>query len=59
MDLSDNTPQVTKSFFINTISENSPKGAVINVQDADSGINGEVTCSVPNNLPFQFLKISQ
>ncbi|KAM3840729.1 protocadherin gamma-A6-like [Vipera latastei] len=59
MDLNDNAPQVTISFFINTISENSPKGAVIallNVQDDDSGINGEVTCSVTDNLPFQLKK---
>ncbi|KAL7984688.1 hypothetical protein Chor_003258 [Crotalus horridus] len=59
MDLNDNAPQVTISFFINSISENSPKGAVIallNVQDDDSGINGEVTCSLTNNFPFQFKK---
>ncbi|KAG8133037.1 hypothetical protein E2320_010882, partial [Naja naja] len=28
--------------------------ALLNVQDDDSGVNRKVTCSVPNNLTFQF-----
>ncbi|XP_066480608.1 uncharacterized protein [Tiliqua scincoides] len=59
IDLNDNAPEITISFFINTIHENSPTGTVIallNVHDQDSGINGEVTCSIPDKLPFQFKK---
>nr|XP_034959270.1 protocadherin gamma-A6-like isoform X15 [Zootoca vivipara] len=56
MDVNDNAPELSITFFINTISENSPIGTVIallNVQDEDSGVNGEVTCSIPSKLPFQ------
>ncbi|XP_066480612.1 protocadherin gamma-A6-like [Tiliqua scincoides] len=59
IDLNDNAPELTTTFFINTIRENSPTGTVIallNVQDQDSGISGEVTCSVPDKLPFQLKK---
>ncbi|XP_066480611.1 protocadherin gamma-A6-like [Tiliqua scincoides] len=59
IDLNDNAPELTIRFFINAIHENSPTGTVIallNVQDQDSGINGEVTCSIPNQLPFQLKK---
>ncbi|XP_048371973.1 protocadherin gamma-A12-like [Sphaerodactylus townsendi] len=58
-DLNDNAPEMATNFLINTIPENSPVGTVIallNVQDRDSGVNGEVTCSIPNELPFQLKK---
>ncbi|XP_042319289.1 protocadherin gamma-A6-like [Sceloporus undulatus] len=58
-DLNDNAPELTVTFLINTIHENTSIGtviAIINVEDQDSGINGEVTCSVPRNLPFQLKK---
>uniref|UniRef100_A0A670IK44 Cadherin domain-containing protein n=1 Tax=Podarcis muralis TaxID=64176 RepID=A0A670IK44_PODMU len=59
-DVNDNAPELSITFFINTISENSPIGTVIallNVQDEDSGVNGEVTCSIPSKLPFQLKHI--
>ncbi|XP_061442255.1 protocadherin gamma-A6-like isoform X17 [Rhineura floridana] len=59
MDLNDNVPELAISFFINTIPENSPIGTVIallNAQDKDSGLNGEVTCSIPQKFPFQLKK---
>ncbi|XP_053101879.1 protein dachsous-like [Hemicordylus capensis] len=59
MDLNDNAPELAITFSINTIHENSPTGTVIallNVQDQDSGLNGEVTCSIPSILPFQLKK---
>ncbi|XP_066480610.1 protocadherin gamma-A6-like [Tiliqua scincoides] len=59
IDLNDNAPELAISFFINTIHENSPTGTVIallNAQDKDSRINGELTCSIPNKLPFQLKK---
>uniref|UniRef100_G1KVZ3 Cadherin domain-containing protein n=1 Tax=Anolis carolinensis TaxID=28377 RepID=G1KVZ3_ANOCA len=55
-DLNDNAPELIVNYFTSSISESSPAGtviAILNVQDQDSGVNGEVTCSVPNNLPFR------
>ncbi|XP_066479021.1 protocadherin gamma-A6-like [Tiliqua scincoides] len=58
-DLNDNAPELAITFEINSIPENSPTGttiAILNVQDRDSGVNGEVKCSIPSNLPFQLKK---
>ncbi|XP_074924119.1 protocadherin gamma-A12-like isoform X9 [Chelonoidis abingdonii] len=58
-DVNDNAPEIALRSFISSIPEDSPPGTVIallNVQDADSGDNGEVTCSVASNLPFQLMK---
>ncbi|XP_065411853.1 protocadherin gamma-A12-like isoform X9 [Chrysemys picta bellii] len=58
-DVNDNAPEISLRSFISSIPEDSPPGTVIallNVQDADSGENGEVTCSVPGNLSFQLKK---
>ncbi|XP_060630191.2 protocadherin gamma-A6-like isoform X6 [Anolis sagrei] len=59
VDLNDNAPELTMTFAIRSVPENSPKGttvAILTVQDRDSGVNGQVTCSIPNNLPFQLKK---
>ncbi|XP_062986159.1 protocadherin gamma-A4-like isoform X20 [Elgaria multicarinata webbii] len=58
-DLNDNTPELAITFANNAILENSPPGtviAILNVRDRDSGVNGVVTCTVPNILPFQLKK---
>ncbi|XP_054840722.1 protocadherin gamma-A12-like [Eublepharis macularius] len=58
-DLNDNAPELTVTFLTNSINENSPTGtviAILNVEDQDSGINGEVTCLIPQILPFQLKK---
>ncbi|XP_015266656.1 PREDICTED: protocadherin gamma-A6-like [Gekko japonicus] len=58
-DLNDNAPELAVSFHTNSINENSPTGtvvAILNVEDQDSGINGEVTCLISQNLPFQLKK---
>uniref|UniRef100_A0A8C0QRS6 Cadherin domain-containing protein n=1 Tax=Chelonoidis abingdonii TaxID=106734 RepID=A0A8C0QRS6_CHEAB len=58
-DVNDNAPELTITSLLNSIPEDSPPGTVIallNVQDLDSGENGEVTCSVASNLPFQLRK---
>ncbi|XP_048371372.1 protocadherin gamma-A6-like isoform X10 [Sphaerodactylus townsendi] len=55
-DLNDNAPELAVTFVINSVAENSPAGtviAILNVQDRDSGSNGEIKCSIPNNFPFQ------
>ncbi|XP_053101016.1 protocadherin gamma-A8-like [Hemicordylus capensis] len=58
-DLNDNAPELTVTFLTNSIYENSPGGtviAILNAEDQDSGINGEITCSVPRNVPFTLKK---
>ncbi|XP_012968137.1 protocadherin gamma-A11 isoform X4 [Mesocricetus auratus] len=59
VDVNDNTPEVTVTSSVNSVPENSPSGTVIallNVQDQDSGENGQVTCFIPNGLPFKLEK---
>ncbi|XP_061442215.1 protocadherin gamma-A6-like isoform X13 [Rhineura floridana] len=58
-DLNDNAPELTVTFLTSTIYENSSTGtviAIINVEDQDSGINSEVTCSIPRSLPFRLIQ---
>ncbi|KAM7162923.1 LOW QUALITY PROTEIN: uncharacterized protein RBU57_009885 [Macrochelys suwanniensis] len=58
-DMNDNAPEIALRSLISSIPEDSPPGTVIallHVQDPDSGENGEVTCSVPSNLPFELKK---
>nr|XP_044988514.1 protocadherin gamma-A11 isoform X13 [Jaculus jaculus] len=59
VDVNDNAPEITITSSTNSVLENSPSGTVIallNVQDQDSGENGEVSCFVPNNVPFKLEK---
>ncbi|XP_077165933.1 protocadherin gamma-A6-like [Paroedura picta] len=59
IDLNDNTPELALTFVISSVPENSPAGtviAILNVQDRDSGLNGEIQCFIPNNFPFQLKK---
>ncbi|KAM9064768.1 protocadherin gamma-A4 isoform X11 [Sarcophilus harrisii] len=59
LDVNDNAPEVTITSVITSISENSSAGSVIalfNVHDRDSGENGQVMCSIPENLPFKLEK---
>uniref|UniRef100_A0A8C2VJU9 Protocadherin gamma subfamily C, 3 n=1 Tax=Chinchilla lanigera TaxID=34839 RepID=A0A8C2VJU9_CHILA len=59
VDMNDNAPEITITSSINSLLENSPLGSVIallNVQDQDSGENGQVSCFIPNNLPFKLEK---
>uniref|UniRef100_A0A5F8GUG9 Protocadherin gamma subfamily C, 5 n=1 Tax=Monodelphis domestica TaxID=13616 RepID=A0A5F8GUG9_MONDO len=56
LDVNDNAPDVTITSVTSSISENSSAGSVIalfNVHDKDSGENGQVTCSIPEHLPFK------
>ncbi|CAM5170939.1 unnamed protein product [Natator depressus] len=58
-DVNDNAPEIALRSLISSIPEDSPPGTVIallNVQDPNSGENGEVTCSTPSDLPFQLKK---
>ncbi|XP_034512042.1 protocadherin gamma-A11 isoform X10 [Ailuropoda melanoleuca] len=59
VDVNDNAPEITITSSTNSVLENSPPGTVIallNVQDQDSGENGQVSCFVPNSLPFKLEK---
>ncbi|KAM9064769.1 protocadherin gamma-A4 isoform X9 [Sarcophilus harrisii] len=59
LDVNDNAPDITITSITSSVSENSPAGLVIalfNVHDRDSGENGQVTCSIPEDLPFKLEK---
>ncbi|XP_068392146.1 protocadherin gamma-A11 isoform X4 [Eschrichtius robustus] len=59
VDVNDNAPEITITSSTNSVLENSPPGTVIallNVQDQDSGENGQVSCFIPNNMPFKLEK---
>ncbi|XP_053768326.1 protocadherin gamma-A11 isoform X6 [Desmodus rotundus] len=59
VDVNDNAPEITITSSTNSVLENSPPGTVIallNVQDQDSGENGQVSCFIPNNVPFNLEK---
>ncbi|KAF0878629.1 FAT4 protein, partial [Crocuta crocuta] len=56
LDVNDNAPEVTLTSVSNSVPEDTPPGTVIALfylQDRDSGKNGEVTCSITENLPFK------
>ncbi|XP_034634971.1 protocadherin gamma-A12-like, partial [Trachemys scripta elegans] len=56
IDVNDNAPEITVTSAIKSVSEDSPPGtviALINLHDRDSAENGEVTCSIPRNIPFR------
>ncbi|XP_060630199.2 protocadherin gamma-A6-like isoform X10 [Anolis sagrei] len=59
-DINDNPPDLVMTFAITSVAENTPTGttvAILNTQDRDSGVNGQVTCSIPSNLPFKLKKM--
>ncbi|XP_012875782.1 PREDICTED: protocadherin beta-2-like [Dipodomys ordii] len=54
MDLNDNPPELSMSSLTNQIPENLMETviAVFSVSDPDSGDNGRMMCSIPEDLPF-------
>ncbi|XP_056677657.1 protocadherin gamma-A2-like [Monodelphis domestica] len=59
VDVNDNAPEVTITSVTSSIPENAPPGTVItlfHVHDRDSGKNGQVLCSIPDDLPFKLEK---
>ncbi|XP_041845610.1 protocadherin alpha-8-like isoform X20 [Melanotaenia boesemani] len=55
LDENDNKPEIEVTSLSKTISEDSKPGTVvslISVSDLDSGLNGKVICSLPDNIPF-------
>uniref|UniRef100_A0A452SWQ1 Cadherin domain-containing protein n=1 Tax=Ursus americanus TaxID=9643 RepID=A0A452SWQ1_URSAM len=59
LDVNDNAPEVVVTSLSSSILENSPRGtliALLNVNDQDSGENGQVICFIRGNLPFKLEK---
>ncbi|XP_077388974.1 protocadherin alpha-8-like [Festucalex cinctus] len=54
-DVNDNRPKIDITSLLSHIAENAPLGtvvALVGVNDLDSGVNGQVVCSLPEDLPF-------
>ncbi|XP_029369153.1 protocadherin alpha-8-like [Echeneis naucrates] len=54
-DVNDNPPEIEITSLSSRIPEDAPLGTVValmGVTDLDSGVNGQVVCSVPAHLPF-------
>ncbi|XP_037635772.1 protocadherin alpha-8-like [Sebastes umbrosus] len=54
-DVNDNRPEIDITSLSSRIPENASPGTVValmGVTDLDSGVNGQVVCSVPGHLPF-------
>uniref|UniRef100_A0A2K5DDX7 Protocadherin beta 12 n=1 Tax=Aotus nancymaae TaxID=37293 RepID=A0A2K5DDX7_AOTNA len=54
MDVNDNAPEITMSSITSPIPENTPETVVMvfSIRDRDSGDNGKMVCSIPEDLPF-------
>ncbi|MEQ2199151.1 hypothetical protein XENOCAPTIV_026077, partial [Xenoophorus captivus] len=55
VDINDNEPEIEVTSFSHALPEDSKPGttvALISVKDADSGLNGKVTCYINSDLPF-------
>ncbi|EDL76350.1 rCG49505 [Rattus norvegicus] len=54
LDVNDNAPELTIRKLTVLVPENSAETvvAVFSVSDSDSGDNGRMVCSIPNNIPF-------
>uniref|UniRef100_A0A8V5GH02 Uncharacterized protein n=1 Tax=Melopsittacus undulatus TaxID=13146 RepID=A0A8V5GH02_MELUD len=58
-DVNDNAPEISVRSALSEISEDATSGTVVallHVQDRDSGANGQVRCSIAENLPFRLEK---
>uniref|UniRef100_A0A286XI78 Protocadherin beta 4 n=1 Tax=Cavia porcellus TaxID=10141 RepID=A0A286XI78_CAVPO len=54
VDVNDNAPELSITSLTSSIPENAPETVVsiFRVGDRDSGDNGKMICSIPDNLPF-------
>ncbi|XP_053422640.1 protocadherin beta-12-like [Nycticebus coucang] len=54
MDVNDNAPEIAVSSITSPIPENWPEtvAMVFSIRDKDSGENGKMVCSIPEDLPF-------
>ncbi|XP_058263985.1 protocadherin alpha-3-like [Hemibagrus wyckioides] len=62
VDVNDNAPEIEVTSFSSTVPEDTKLGttvALISVSDLDSGLNGKVSCSVLEEIPFKLMQTSQ
>ncbi|XP_050983301.1 protocadherin gamma-C3-like isoform X5 [Labeo rohita] len=62
VDVNDNAPEMEVTSFSSAIPEDSRPGttvALISVTDLDSGLNGKISCSVSDDIPFKLMPSSQ
>ncbi|XP_077098978.1 protocadherin gamma-A5-like isoform X22 [Siphateles boraxobius] len=55
LDINDNKPVINLLSMSNSVSEDSTPGTVVammKVDDADSGVNGQIHCIINDNIPF-------
>ncbi|XP_016128875.1 protocadherin beta-16-like isoform X10 [Sinocyclocheilus grahami] len=55
LDINDNKPVISLLSMSNSVSEDSTPGTVVammKVDDADSGVNGQIHCIINDNIPF-------
>ncbi|KAM4875300.1 protocadherin gamma-A1-like [Thomomys bottae] len=60
LDINDNAPDVSITSVTTAVPENFSPGAIlalISVHDLDSGNNGHIACSIPENLPFKLERL--
>uniref|UniRef100_A0AAY5L7K0 Protocadherin 2 alpha a 15 n=1 Tax=Esox lucius TaxID=8010 RepID=A0AAY5L7K0_ESOLU len=58
VDVNDNAPEIEITSFSNAIPEDCRIGttvALISVNDLDSGVNGEVVCTISEDVPFKLM----
>nr|XP_055033334.1 protocadherin gamma-A11-like [Misgurnus anguillicaudatus] len=61
-DVNDNPPQIEVTSFSESVPEDSKPGttvALISLSDLDSEINGRVSCSIPEDVPFKLMSSTQ
>ncbi|XP_041050278.1 uncharacterized protein LOC121281399 [Carcharodon carcharias] len=62
IDVNDNCPVIEVTSVSSTVPEDAAPGtviAVISVTDLDSGVNGQVQCQVPRDVPFKLQRSSK
>ncbi len=61
LDINDNKPVISLLSMSNSVSEDSTPGTVVammKVDDADSGVNGQIHCIINDNIPFALISSS-
>ncbi|XP_026095445.1 protocadherin alpha-4-like isoform X6 [Carassius auratus] len=61
VDVNDNAPEIEVTSFSSSIPEDSRPGttvALISVTDLDSGLNGKISCSISDDIPFKLMPSS-
>uniref|UniRef100_A0A673KES4 Cadherin domain-containing protein n=1 Tax=Sinocyclocheilus rhinocerous TaxID=307959 RepID=A0A673KES4_9TELE len=61
LDINDNKPVISLLSMSNSVSEDSTPGTVVammKVDDTDSGVNGQIHCTINDNIPFALISSS-